>query len=60
VVAATIEYIWGSHWAFIFSDTPFLLDSVLSFVESKILKHQQDNFIASGIPHFPLPFFSVD
>ncbi|EPB92396.1 hypothetical protein HMPREF1544_00694 [Mucor circinelloides 1006PhL] len=60
VIAATLESIWISHWSFIFSDTPFTLDSVLSLVESKILKYQQESFITAGIPHCPPPFFSVD
>ncbi|CEP08875.1 hypothetical protein [Parasitella parasitica] len=60
VIAATLESIWISHWSFIFSDTPFTLDSVLSIAESKILKYQQESFIIAGIPHCPLPFFSVD
>ncbi|KAI8635787.1 hypothetical protein BD408DRAFT_398294, partial [Parasitella parasitica] len=60
VIAATLESIWISHWSFVFSDTPFTLDSVLSLVETKILKYQQETFIAAGIPHCPPPFFSVN
>ncbi|KAL7319651.1 hypothetical protein PS15m_002766 [Mucor circinelloides] len=60
VIAPTLESIWISYWSFIFSGTPFTLDSVLSLVESKILKYQQESFITAGIPHCPPPFFSAD
>ncbi|CEP18787.1 hypothetical protein [Parasitella parasitica] len=60
VIAATLESIWTSHWSFIFSDTPFTLDSVLSLVESKLLRYRQESFLAAGIPHCPPPVFSAE
>ncbi|CEP07268.1 hypothetical protein [Parasitella parasitica] len=59
-IATTVESIWTSHWFFIFSDTPFTLNSVLSLVESKFLRYRQESFLAAGIPHCAPAVFSVD
>lgn len=60
IIAATLESIWLSHWSFVFNDTPSTTVTVLALVTKKIRQYRQESFIVAGIPHSPLPFFSVD
>ncbi|KAL9536488.1 hypothetical protein MBANPS3_012616, partial [Mucor bainieri] len=60
IIAATLESIWLSHWSFIFNDTPFTTTTVLALVAQKIRRSNQESFLAAGLPHAPLPFFSLD
>ncbi|KAI8635843.1 hypothetical protein BD408DRAFT_128929 [Parasitella parasitica] len=56
IIAATLESIWISHWSFIFNDTPFTFDTIISLANRKILQVRQETFISSGIPHAPASF----
>ncbi|KAL0082349.1 hypothetical protein F4703DRAFT_1795382 [Phycomyces blakesleeanus] len=59
-IAAALEAIWRSHWAFIFNDTPFHASQVESLIDKLFLKARQESFLCSDIPHAPLPFISLD
>ncbi|KAI7906192.1 uncharacterized protein BX663DRAFT_428824, partial [Cokeromyces recurvatus] len=57
---ATLEFIWSSHWAYVFNDTPFTVNTVISSPSKKIMKASQETFIIQGIPHIPLPFINTE
>ncbi|KAI8072089.1 hypothetical protein BDF21DRAFT_386870, partial [Thamnidium elegans] len=59
-IAATLESIWSSHWAFIFQDVPFNTASVKHLVSTKFLKLQQETSLKEGIPHSPPPLLSLN
>jgi hypothetical protein len=59
-IAATLEAIWSSHWAFIFNETPFTTANTISILTTKALQMTQESFLLSGIPHAPLPHITAD
>ncbi|KAI9362342.1 hypothetical protein BD770DRAFT_408144 [Pilaira anomala] len=60
VVAVTLEALWRSHWAFVFNNTPFVSNTVISLATAKVFQMRQESFISKGISRAPLPHVSTD
>ncbi|KAI9341841.1 hypothetical protein BD770DRAFT_206981 [Pilaira anomala] len=60
IVAATLEALWRCHWAFVFSNTPFLSSFVILVSTAKVFQMRQEYFISKNIPHAPLPNILTD
>ncbi|KAI8321556.1 hypothetical protein EDC96DRAFT_597400 [Choanephora cucurbitarum] len=54
VFGSILVSIWRAHWAFVFSNTPFVWSSVVADASRQVSVSQQEHVVKSGSSHAPL------
>ncbi|OBZ81573.1 hypothetical protein A0J61_10378 [Choanephora cucurbitarum] len=58
IICSTMSSIWRAHWSFVFSDIPFVPQTVIATASRQILTSHHESLIKSGTSHVPI--FTLD